>query len=371
MKFYAKKKDYQLIVKAKISFNEEIDNRELDLFSRKYVRGFMKPKISKKRQLEYVGPVGISIYERMKKSISKYDFFFIIEQVIDCTQKLSKNSLSLNKLNLDIKNVFINETTKEVQFIYMPLVAVTNKADPIAFIESIIYSAIPMSDKDSEEISKFTYFIKNMSTYQPERIEQYISYVDRSIVNTIKKHSIGQSGFMTDKPKDYYDHYDKKTNDDLFDEKTGLLNEEESGFVEDEPTGLLNEEDDATGVLSDEDNTGLLCDSEDTGLLEEQSCYMHFPTLQRILTGENISINKPVFRIGKEKSYVDYFVTNNIAVSRSHADIICRGNSFFVVDLNSKNRTFINNRVIPSNYETEIFDGDILKLANEEFIFRI
>ncbi|MEE0929374.1 MAG: FHA domain-containing protein, partial [Acutalibacteraceae bacterium] len=82
------------------------------------------------------------------------------------------------------------------------------------------------------------------------------------------------------------------------------------------------------------------------------------------------SINKPVFRIGKERSFVDYFV-NNVAVSRSHADIVTRGNSCFVVDLNSKNRTFINNRVIPSNFETEIFDGDTLKLGNEEFIFRI
>ena len=88
----------------------------------------------------------------------------------------------------------------------------------------------------------------------------------------------------------------------------------------------------------------------------------------RILTEERISINKQVFRLGKERSYVDYFINNN-AVSRSHADIIIRGNRCFVNDLNSKNHTYINGKQILVNYETEIRNGDCLKLGNEEFIF--
>ena len=62
-------------------------------------------------------------------------------------------------------------------------------------------------------------------------------------------------------------------------------------------------------------------------------------------------------------------MTNNGAGSRNHADIITRGNRHFVMDLNSKNRTFINGKVIPVREETEIFNGDSLKLANEEFVF--
>ena len=96
---------------------------------------------------------------------------------------------------------------------------------------------------------------------------------------------------------------------------------------------------------------------------------VHFPTLYRVLTDEKISVNKPVFRLGKEKSYVDYFVTNNIAVSRSHADIITRGSKYFVRDLNSKNHTYINEQMIPIQVEVEIHNGDRLKLGNEEFVF--
>lgn len=237
-----------------------------------------------------------------------------------------------------------------MQFIYLPLENVEKEADIIALIDSVVYSAKPVQEQNSDYISRFVYFMKGLPKFDAEQIEKFILQEDRSVVNTIKKHYAGQSGFMTDKPKDYYEHYD------CDDEKTGLL-EEATGLLEDEATGLLCEEE-----------TGLLVEEEETTLLENDE-QVHFPSLFRVLTEENISINKPVFRLGKEKSYADYFVSNNNAVSRSHADIITRGQRVFVIDLNSKNKTYINDLPIPVQQETEIFNGDRLRLANEEFIF--
>ena len=128
---------------------------------------------------------------------------------------------------------------------------------------------------------------------------------------------------------------------------------------------------DAAPVILDDDAApGLLSATYvlETTLLEFENS-VRFPTLRRVTTGEIISVNKPVFRIGKERSYVDYFVANNNAVSRSHADIVTRGTFYFVIDLNSKNRTYINNVAIPVQSEVQIRDGDCLRLGNEEFIF--
>ena len=151
----------------------------------------------------------------------------------------------------------------------------------------------------------------------------------------------------------------------LEEEATGLLEEEATGLLEEEATGLLDEE--ATGLL-DEEATGLLAHEETVPCVEKKT--KNYPTLLRVLTKETISVNKPVFRLGKERSYVDYFVSNNNAVSRSHADIITRGSRYFVLDLNSKNHTYINEQMIPVQCETELRDGDTLKLGNEEFVFR-
>ena len=167
---------------------------------------------------------------------------------------------------------------------------------------------------------------------------------------------------MTDKQRDYLTHYDED------DEATGLMDD-------DEATGLMDEDDEETGLMVDDEATGLLdeetgqfADDDATGLLDETS-QVRFPTLFRVLTNETIQINKPVFRIGKEKSFVDYFVSNNIAVSRSHADIITRGQRYYVIDLNSKNKTYINGQPLPIQQECEIFNGNQLRLANEEFVF--
>lgn len=380
MKFKAKSKDCQLTVRAKTSFGETIDEKELDRFSRVFLRGFLKPKMLKKNQVEYTGPIGVTLYERLKRPVSKRDFLFILEQIVMAVQKLQVNDMPLNNLVMNLNYVFINEVTKELQFIYMPTKSCITNMNVIEFIESVVYSVKPADDKDIEYASRFIYFFRAMKPFDINKVEAFVAKEDRSVVNTIKKQNAGQSGFMTNKQQHYYEHYDeKKDKSDVGDEPTGLLTED------DDPTGLLMEEnDDATGLLDDEatgllndtyedEATGLLCgnDDEATGLLVENHANVHFPTLFRVLTEETVSVNKPVFRLGKEKSYVDYFVTNNIAVSRSHADIITRGMRHFVIDLNSKNHTYINNQELPIHCEVEIHDGDRLRLGNEEFIFNV
>lgn len=378
MKFKAKAKDCQLSIKVKTSFGENIDAKELDRFSRIYLRCFLKPKLVKRNLIEYTGPVGISFYERFKKPITKRDFLFILEHVVVATQKLQANNFGINGLVMNLQNVYINEVTKEVRFVYVPTVGGMQNMNLIEFLETIAYSVKPADEKDNEFVSRFVYFFRAMKPFDINKVEAFVAKEDRSVVNTIKKQNASRSGFMTNKQQHYYEHYDDKE-DVSGDEPTGLLSQDEdaTGLLsdeQDEATGLLDDE--ATGLLNnDEDEaTGLLVDNQDdesTGLLNELNVGISYPTLFRVLTEEYISINKPVFRLGKEKSYVDYFVTNNIAVSRSHADIITRNNRYFVKDLNSKNHTYINGEQLPVHFENEIHNGDKLILGNEEFIFNI
>jgi len=95
------------------------------------------------------------------------------------------------------------------------------------------------------------------------------------------------------------------------------------------------------------------------------------PHIIRAKNSEKVMVNKPVFRIGKERSYVDYFIGDNSGISRSHANIITREGKYFVVDTNSTNHTFVNGAIIQSNVETEITHGDKLRFANEDFEFKL
>lgn len=85
---------------------------------------------------------------------------------------------------------------------------------------------------------------------------------------------------------------------------------------------------------------------------------------------EKIYLDKPVFRIGKEKSFVDYFIGDNAAISRSHVNVIRRGENYYIVDTNSTNHTYVNGTMIQSNIETPLSHGTKFMLADEEFEYR-
>lgn len=95
------------------------------------------------------------------------------------------------------------------------------------------------------------------------------------------------------------------------------------------------------------------------------------PYLIRAKNNERIPVNKPVFRIGKEKSYVDYFIGDNSAISRSHANIISRDGKYFVMDTNSTNHTYLDGSILQSNSEYEILHGSKIRFANEDFEFKL
>ena len=141
-----------------------------------------------------------------------------------------------------------------------------------------------------------------------------------------------------------------------------------------EETGLLTDQQyGQTELIADQPSPSW--DGGETGLLTETLEPPHpqthpaYPYMIRKSTNETIQIDKPVFRIGKERSYVDCFIANNNAISRSHADIIHRRSHYYICDRNSTNKTYRNGERLTPEEEVEIFDGDVLMLANEEFEF--
>ncbi len=94
-------------------------------------------------------------------------------------------------------------------------------------------------------------------------------------------------------------------------------------------------------------------------------------TLIRLKNREQARINKPTFIIGKERQKVDFCIPDNNNVSRTHANIVCKGGIYYVVDRNSTNFTFVNGNKIAANEEVKLNSGDKLRFADEEFEFRM
>lgn len=83
-------------------------------------------------------------------------------------------------------------------------------------------------------------------------------------------------------------------------------------------------------------------------------------------SGEEISITRSPFVVGKDSSNCDLVIQNK-TISRKHAEIIIKGSHYYVKDLGSTNKTFLGSTEIAANVEVEIFPGTRVKFSNEIF----
>lgn len=74
------------------------------------------------------------------------------------------------------------------------------------------------------------------------------------------------------------------------------------------------------------------------------------------------------YLMGRKASAVDGVITSSKLIGRVHCKIVRNGYSFSVVDLQSINGTFVNGVKIRPNEMAMLSDGDILRLANKEFL---
>lgn len=327
LKVSIKKSTVTAIMKA--GRKERINETELSQLARIKPCGIMHVTKTKKDSVIYTCPANINLTDRLKKAISKYDFFFMIEQIVIMVEDVYNNGLNVNSVRFNMDDVYINEMTKEMYFIYFPIVRGQESADIVGFIENIIYTMTPVINEDTNYISRFMYYVRSFHGFNGNAIEKYISREERAVVNVLKNKAV-----------------------------TMQQQTMQQQIMQQVMQGSM----DGTTVLSDD---GISVQQ----IQQMQPVNYHFASLTRQVTGEKIELGKPSFVLGKNPEKSDYAVADNTNISRVHAVITMRNGRYYVMDQNSTNGTFINGRIIKAGQETEILPGDCLMLANEEFIF--
>lgn len=332
LKVSIKKSTVTAIMKA--GRKERINETELSQLARIKPCGIMHVTKTKKDSVIYTCPANINLTDRLKKAISKYDFFFMIEQIVIMVEDVYNNGLNVNSVRFNMDDVYINEMTKEMYFIYFPIVRGQESADIVGFIENIIYTMTPVINEDTNYISRFMYYVRSFHGFNGNAIEKYISREERAVVNVLKNKAVTmQQQIMQQQTM-----------------QQQIMQQVMQGSM------------DGTTVLSDD---GISVQQ----IQQMQPVNYHFASLTRQVTGEKIELGKPSFVLGKNPEKSDYAVADNTNISRVHAVITMRNGRYYVMDQNSTNGTFINGRIIKAGQETEILLGDCLMLANEEFIF--
>lgn len=94
-------------------------------------------------------------------------------------------------------------------------------------------------------------------------------------------------------------------------------------------------------------------------------------TLIRCKSNESVQINKDQFYVGKDGLKSDFCVKGNPSISRTHVLIKRVDNAFFIEDLKATNGTYHNDVKLQPSQSVKLSSGDRIKMADEEFIFRV
>lgn len=229
-----------------------------------------------RKKISYSAPEGIALKQYLQRGISREEFFIALAQVVEVTKRISKYRLNFNNLVLNLQYTFINERTREIYFIYQPIVNQNMSASILIYIRDMAFNANFYLCEDTRFINELADYMQNMLAYKAEEMEQYIVRVCPEAYRNIQRE--GQSRMLNGKKWD--------------------VNKNDSGYGE-EGTSLLDEED---ITLLEEEGTTLLEEEGTTLLGYEMPSY---PYLIRTSNCNKVDINKPVFRIGKERKHVD------------------------------------------------------------------
>ena len=93
-------------------------------------------------------------------------------------------------------------------------------------------------------------------------------------------------------------------------------------------------------------------------------------TLIRKRTGETVAINADQFVIGRERKSVNYCISDNSSVSRTHVRLSVRGGVTYLADLGAANGTFVNGVKVMPRQEVALKNGDKITLADEDLEFK-
>lgn len=400
-KIKAAVKKNQITVKSKLDKTEGINGRDIQVFQSKLIRGLMRPVVESERVITYTAPVGITLEKYLKGGITKNDFFIVLAQTIEMIKKVERNNFDVNNIVFDMQYVFINVMTKEVSFIYQPIINTNSKVNLFGFLYNVAETSVLSWQDEAIVVPKFVNFLRSMTYFSTMDIENYILREYPEVYKQVQRTKPGQSQVLNDKqweadsgsmgrngqqavhqasvPQTQVQttwQPSEPLNNRHYIPMDGSLNgtinpqfesAEEPATVllvedEEEQTTLLYEEEEQTTLLHDDDY-------EATTLLEP--VIVKKPYLIRVNTQERADVTKDVFMVGKEQRSVDFYVSGNSAVSRQHAEIITRNECYFIKDNNSTNKSYVNDTVVPAGVEVEIQNGDKIVLANEPFEFYV
>lgn len=424
-KFKVLEKQGQIGIRCKLTGNEQINSGEVLYFSQNFIKGFMQPTVEDAGKLIFIGAQGVPLSRFLKQVITKEQFFPIVAQVIEIYKAAVNRNLPLQNVVLSPDFIVINPNTGEMSFVYAAIATPQPMNDGYTSCMNRIASIAHFAtQEDFNAVGNFLNFINGLGTFSVPEMESYIMKAAPITYNIVIRQPFNPPAPQTAAPAQETAPQAAPAQEEKQPEvqqpaqaatpvqetapqaapvqeekKPEPVKEEAKPAVQPAPIPQPEPVNAPPVIHADEAKVVEIKAPEAPAqeeakkpevkqpepvqetkqpepevkkpepVQETKPAVQPAPKFVRRSNGESFSVDKPVFKLGKERAKVDFCITGNKTVSRVHATLYVRGGECFVQDNNSTNRTFVNGEPIAVQTEIKLKKGDVLKLSNEEFEF--
>lgn len=352
---------------------QQLSEHEVYSINNNEVRGLLHLDVVQKGssfKLFYDVTGFISFRDYLYIPLTKESFAKMLQSILDCLLELKKAYFHKQNILMDFNMVMVNQATQNIYFVYVPIQGFDSGNSLRDFLLNIIQFCTFSPGEDTSYIKDYITILNSGINFSEFELEEYIKNLLGQKTDNQKNIECPNCYAVLPKGTSYCSQCGSKILGNTGKTAKGIYDPFNSNTEKKESKKTEKRKDNTQG-LSD-GTTVLNANPGGTTVLGFEKLDMpNFPYLIRCKNDEKIMVNKPSFRIGKERKYSDYFVSDNNAVSRSHADIVTKDKRYYIVDLNSTNKTYVDGRAIAIEKEVEIFNNTKLRLANEDFIFYI
>ncbi|WP_419954644.1 FHA domain-containing protein [Neobacillus niacini] len=256
--------------------------------------------------------------------------------IVDSLTELEKNNVDFENILLDKKHIFLDHFSNRLVFMCVP-------------IKDNVFEKVSMGEFFKELIASTTYD-ENDDLLCFIKLHNYIASTPAFQLKDFKEKLIEFSTGRKQRKEQV-----RETNSNFY----------SPGFI---TRALMATEEEGTTVL------GALNELEEyeegTTALGVDNRNLSKPFLIDAESGTNIVVTKEVFKLGRDPEQVDYTLNSKV-VGRIHAELVTTDGEYFLIDKHSRNGSYVNGVKLSSNEKTKIKHEDRIKLANQEFIFKL
>lgn len=354
----------------------------------------------------------ISLRSYLESSMSRRRLLELFRGIIEVIRSISMYLLDSSMLVFDMDSIFLVGSPLRVAMVYLPVIRRDMQCDVNEIVRNlfrtVIISARFVVEDDNSYITELLnalnseqdYSIPNMYTllerlsldvrkrYTDENLQyEDNQHVNNQYVNNVSADVISFPGnnnpdieYAEEFPDDSTQEGD--CNKGILHRFTGvfkgMFGRERMRSYSNNSELIINFPDEKNGTCepdyySLESEPSYVCEdnsfTQDTVLLRRTPRDNNIPYLSRVSNNEMIGIDKQLFRIGKDERYADYRITDNAAISRAHAEISVKNGVCYLTDEDSLNHTYVNGKELDGHIPEELKSGDVIRFADEEYIF--